>query len=152
MNATFWFRTVPMVVAASLLAASVAVAAQPPSGEGRHRSWEHRLQQRLGLSDEQMQAIRQIHERDAEARKQHAQALRLAQTELRRAVLAGLDQATVEARQADVARLLAESLQMRVNALKALAPILTPEQREQYTKLLEEGRGGRGHHRPRQQS
>jgi Spy/CpxP family protein refolding chaperone len=146
---TIWLKTVPLVMAASLFTAATALAAQPASREGHPRSWEQRLQQRLGLTEEQVQAIRQIHERDAEARKQHGQALRLAQIELRRAVLTNADEATLQVKQAEVARLLAESLQMRVNTLRAIAPLLTPEQREQYAKLMEEGRGFR---RPRPQS
>jgi Spy/CpxP family protein refolding chaperone len=152
MKVTPWLRAVTLALAATLLAATATHAAQSPSGEGRHRSWELRLQERLGLTDDQVQAIRQIHQREAEARRQHWQALRLAHAELRRAILGDVDEATLQARRAEVARLLAESLQMRVNTLKAIAPLLTPEQREQFVKLMEEGRGSRGHHRPRQQS
>jgi Spy/CpxP family protein refolding chaperone len=152
MRLTPWLRALTLALPAILLAATAARAAQPSSAEGRHRSWELRLQERLGLSDQQTQAIREIHQRDAEARTQHWQALRRAQAELRRAVLADIDQATLQARQAEVARLLAESVQMRVNTLKAIAPLLTPEQREQFAKLMEEGRGRHGHHRHRQQS
>jgi Spy/CpxP family protein refolding chaperone len=152
MKLTPWLRALTLALPAVLLAVTAALAAQPPGAEGRHRSWELRLQERLGLTDQQTQAIREIYQREAEARKQHGQALRQAQAELRRAVLADIDEATLRARQAEVARLLAESLQMRVNTLKAIAPLLTPEQREQFAKLMEEGRGRHGPHRQRQQS
>jgi Spy/CpxP family protein refolding chaperone len=152
MNVIPWLRTVTIALAATLVATTAAQAAQSPSGEGRHRSWEQRLQQRLGLSEEQVQAIRQVRERGADARKQHWQALQRAQAELRRAVLGNVDDATLQARQAEVARLMAESLQMRIDTLKAITPVLTPQQREEFAKLMEEGRGPRGAHRPRQQS
>jgi Spy/CpxP family protein refolding chaperone len=152
MRVTSWLRALTLILAATLFAATAALAVESPSQESRQRSWEHRLQQRLGLTEEQVQALRGIHQGQAEARKQHGQALQQAQAELRRAVLAGLDEATLKTRQTEVERLLAESLQMRVNTLKAIVPLLTPEQREQYAKMLEEGRGVRGHHRRGQQS
>ena len=40
---------------------------------------------------------------------------------------------------------------MRVNTLKEVAPILTPEQREKYAAMAEKGRRS-GHHQRRQSS
>lgn len=138
-----WLRAVILVLAATLVAATLAQAAEPAGGDARHGRREGRLQQQLGLTDQQAQAIREIYGRHSEARKAHGQALRQAQSELRRLVLIEADQATIQAKLAEVQRLMGETVQMRVNTLKEVTSILTPEQREKYAALAEQGR----HHR-----
>jgi Spy/CpxP family protein refolding chaperone len=137
-----------MVIAATLVAGAVADAADTPQA-APHRSWESRLQQELGLRDDQVQAMRQIREREATAGKQHVQALRQARAELRRLILSGADQPSIDAKQAQVQQLMVEGLTRRINTLKEITPILTPEQREKFAALME--RGGRHFRGPRQQ-
>jgi Spy/CpxP family protein refolding chaperone len=128
----------------SLLAAALlwspAGAAEADKAQAPHHSWESRLQQRLGLTDDQVQKIRAIRTRDAEARKQHWQAMRTAQAELRRLVLMEADQPTIQAKQAEVQSLLAAGVEMRVKMLQEITPLLTPEQREALAQLRERHR------------
>ena len=141
-----WTRAIVAVsfaLAAGLT--TVASAAPAPQGQPHQPRWESRLQQQLGLSDQQLQAIREVYQRDADARRQHGQQLRQAQTELRRLILSGADAATVMAKQTEVERLTTQSVEMRTNTLKQVAPILTPDQREKLAQLME--RGGHGRHR-----
>lgn len=147
MTRTSWLRAVTLVLAATLVAAALAYAAEPPQGDARHGRWESRLQQQLGLTDQQTQAIREIHGRQSQAWKTHWQTLRQAQAELRRLILTEADEATIQAKQEEVQRLLGETVQMRVNTLKEVTPILTPEQREKYAALAEQGWRSRHHHR-----
>ena len=147
MTPTSWLRALMLVLAATLVAATLAQAAEPAGGDARHGRREGRLQQQLGLTDQQAQAIREIHARQSQALKTHSQTLRQAQAELRRLVLIEADQATVQAKLEEVQRLLGETVQMRVNTLKEVTPILTPEQREKYATMAEQGRRSRHHHR-----
>lgn len=132
-------RAVTMFLAATLAAGTAAYAAEAPQGTAP-RSWETRLQQHLGLRDDQVQAIRQIREREAPAWKQHWQALREARAELRRLILSEADQPSIEAKHAQVQQLMTEGLAKRVNALKEITPLLTPEQREKFAAMMEHGR------------
>jgi len=142
-----WLFAVALVLAAPVVPAALAQAAEPAQGDARHGRREGGLQQQLGLTDQQAQAIREIHARQSQARKTHSQALRQTQAELRRLVLIEADQATVQAKLEEVQRLLGETVQMRVNTLKEVTPILTPEQREKYATMAEQGRRSRHHHR-----
>jgi Spy/CpxP family protein refolding chaperone len=142
-------RAVTLFLTTILVAATAAYAAEPPTG-AHHRSWESRLQQKLGLRDDQVQAIRQIHQSQAETRKQHGQALRQAQAELRRLVLSEADQPSIEAKQAEVQQLIAQSVAMRVKTLQQIVPLLTPEQRQKYAEMMEKGGHVRHHRRPQQ--
>ena len=142
-------RATLAVVAATLLLASAAHAADGARQGGTHRSWEQRLQQRLNLTDQQTEAIRKLREQQGAAVKQHMESLRQAQAELRRLVLTQADQAAIQAKLAEVQRLLADGVQMRVDRLKELSPILTVEQRERLAELMSQPRrfhrGGHGH-------
>lgn len=138
------------VLVTSLLAygaVSPAAADQAAAAPGRH-GMVNRLQERLGLTDDQARTVREVFERQAEARKQLWQTLRQAQTELRQLALNGGDEATIKGKIAEIQGLLGQSLELRVQTLREIAPILTPEQRE---KLATMGHGGRKHMRgPRQ--
>jgi Spy/CpxP family protein refolding chaperone len=132
-------RAVTMFLAATLAAGTVAYAAEAPQGTAP-RSWETRLQQKLDLRDDQVQAIRQIREREAPGWKQHRVALGQAQSELRKLILTEADQASIDAKHAQVQQLMAEGLAKRINTLKEITPLLTPEQREKFTAMMEQGR------------
>jgi Spy/CpxP family protein refolding chaperone len=152
MTAKSVFRAVSLTLVATLFTASALYAA-PTDDPNRAQRWESRLQQKLQLTDTQLQAFRQLHaSRDVEAVRQQYRALRAAETELRRLALNGADDATLAAKQTEVQTLRAQQLQQRVDALKQIGPILTAEQREAFSKMME--RGPRGHRkgpRPQQQ-
>ena len=138
-------RAATMTLVATLVTATALYAADPPTTPGGTNRWESRLQQKLGLTEDQLQALRQVWAgRDVEAQKQHYKALHTAQGELRRLALNGADDKTLQAKEAEVQTLLAQSTQMRVAALKQVGPILKPDQREAFAKMME--RGPRGHH------
>ena len=148
MRAKNFVRAAALTLVAALAATTVVHAADPPTASDRAQRWESHLQQKLGLTDDQLQAFRQVYaNRDVDAQRQHARALRVAQAELRRLALNGADDATLQAKQAEVQTLLAQSTQMRLQMLRQVGPILNPDQREAYAKMLE--RGHRGHHRGR---
>jgi Spy/CpxP family protein refolding chaperone len=145
MRAMNVFRAAVLTLAATLLAATAIHAADRPAAADRAQRWESRLQQKLGLTDDQLQALRHIYaSRDVDARRQHGKALHAAQAELRRLALHGADDATLQAKQAEVQTLLAQSMQARLEMLKQVGPILNPDQREAFARMMERGR--RGHH------
>jgi hypothetical protein len=142
------FRAAILTLVAALMTASVAFAADPPATNDRYSRWESRLQQKLNLSEDQLAAFRQLHaSRDVQAERAQFKALRAAQGELRRLALNGADDATLQVKQAEVQALLAQSMQQRLAALKQIGPILRPDQREAYAKMMEGGwhRHGRRH-------
>ena len=87
--------------------------------------------------------------RFAAAMKQHAQTVRQAQAELRRLVLGEADEGAIQSKLAELQRLLADGAQMRVDRLKELTPILSPEQRQRLAELMSQPR--RFHRGPRPQ-
>jgi len=147
------FRAATLTLVATLFTATALYAADPPAGAGKSTRWESRLQHKLGLTDDQLQAFRQLHaSRDVEAQRQQHRALRTAQTELRHLALSGADDATLAAKQAEIQALLTQQMQQRVDALKQIGPILNADQREAFAKMMERGprghRGHRGHRTP----
>jgi periplasmic protein CpxP/Spy len=116
---------VPVVVAVAL----VPVEARP------HRAALPRLQAELGLSDDQVQAIRQAHEGQRDARKQLRHSLREARRTLREMVIDGVDDATVQQQTAALQQLLGQAVQLRTESLRAVSQVLTPEQRQKFREL-----------------
>ena len=143
MRRTLWLPALTLAVVALLASSTVALADDAAKGRGAHRG--NRLQQQLGLSEDQTRAIHEIYSREAQSRKQLGQGLRQAQADLRHLVLTGADEASIQAKQAEVRTLMADALQRRTNALKEIAPILTPEQRAKFAELA--AQGGRFRHR-----
>lgn len=135
-----------LVATTALYAADPQGAADPKTGADRTSRWESHLQQKLGLTDDQLQALRQVYAtRDVDAQRQHYKTLRTAQAELRRLALNGADDTTLAAKQTEVQNLLAQSMHTRLQMLKQVGPILNADQREAFAKMME--RGPRGHHR-----
>jgi periplasmic protein CpxP/Spy len=116
---------VPVVVAVAL----VPVEARP------HRAALPRLQAELGLSDDQVQAIRQAHEGQRDARKQLRHSLRETRRTLREMVIDGVDDATVQQQTAALQQLLGQAVQLRTESLRAVSQVLTPEQRQKFREL-----------------
>jgi Spy/CpxP family protein refolding chaperone len=146
MKATNVLRATALTLVATLLTATALYAADAQTGTDRTSRWESHLQQKLGLTDDQLQQFRQVYaSRDVNAQRQHYKALRTAQSELRRLALNGADDATLAVKQTEVQNLLAQSMQTRLQMLRQVGPILNTDQREAFAKMLE--RGPRGHHR-----
>ena len=131
MARTRFFWLVAVLIVSSVLMAAVAHAQSPSMGDRMYS----RLQQNLGLSDDQVNAIRQIHEQQRDARRQLWQSLRQAQTDLRQLALSGGDAAAIAAKKTDVGQLLAQGLDLRVQALQQIGPLLTAEQRDKLAQL-----------------
>jgi Spy/CpxP family protein refolding chaperone len=141
-------RAAALTLVATLVTTTALYAADPQTAPDRAKRWETHLQHKLGLTDDQLQALRQVYaNRDVEAQRQQYRSLRTAQTELRRLALNGADDATLQAKQAEVQTLLAQSMQSRLDTLRQVGPILNPDQREVFAKMME--RGPRGHHQHR---
>ena len=118
-----------LAMAAVAGVADIANAAGPPSGYARS------IQQALGLTDDQMNSIRQLFAQRAADHEQLSQSLRQAQSELRLLALTGADPAALQAKQTEVAQLLNQEVAMRVESLQAIAPILTPDQRAKLAQI-----------------
>jgi Spy/CpxP family protein refolding chaperone len=151
MTRTIWRRGLTLVLTALLLGSvAAAQAAEATKGEPGHGPRGARLKEALGLSDEQTQAIRDIMRKNAEGHRQQHQALRQAQRDLRQLVMTGAEDTAVQAKKTEIEQLLAQTVEMRLNALKEIAPVLTPEQRAKFAETMEQYRGHRGHrHGPR---
>ena len=146
MRATTVLRTAALTLVATLVSATALYAADPQTAPDRASRWETHLQQKLGLTDDQVRALRQVYgSRDVNAQREHYKALRAAQSDLRRLALNGADDTTLATKQAEVQNLLAQSMQRRLELLKQVGPILNPDQREAFAKMME--RGPHRHHR-----
>ena len=119
------------------LAATLATHRRCLGRIARHRqprrtTARERFQERLGLTDEQMAAIKEINGRRAAERKQLAQSLRQARVELKEAALNGGD---VKAKAAAVTTLVGQMTELHASTLQEISPLLTPEQREAMAKM-----------------
>lgn len=131
---------------ASMLALTATYAVADDRAGARGGPHPHgRFQAQLGLSDDQMSAIREIHARRADERKQLGQSLRQAQADLRQLALQGGNPAAIKAKAAEVGGLLSQGVEMRAAILQEMSPILTPAQREQLSKMGPRGHGRHGH-------
>jgi Spy/CpxP family protein refolding chaperone len=139
-------RTVlTLALAGALLVPAAAGAADADRPRGR-QMWEQRFQERLALTDDQTQALRQARERQGDIMRQHFRALRQAQADLRRLAILGNDEAALRVKAAEVQKLTAEGVELRLMQLRDLSQVLTPEQREKLAEM--KPRGGRHFHRP----
>jgi Spy/CpxP family protein refolding chaperone len=102
---------------------------------GARRPALARLQSELSLTPEQVQAIRQIQEGQREARRELRHSLRDARRALRELVLTGADDQAVQTGIAEVQQLTARAVQARTDTLRAVAQVLTPEQRDKLRTL-----------------
>ena len=116
---------VPLVLAVAL----VPVEARP------HRGSLDRLQAELSLTDAQVQAIRQIHQDQRDARIQLRRSLREARRTLREMVIDGVEEVTVQQKTAEVQQLVGQAVQLRTDKLRAMAQLLTPEQRAKLREM-----------------
>jgi Spy/CpxP family protein refolding chaperone len=110
---------------------------QPNQTPGAHGMM--RMQQRLGLTDDQMTAIKAAYAKHRDEQRQTWQQLRAAQGALRQAALDGADATTIQTKTADVQRLMTQSLDLRVKVLQEIGPVLTPEQRAKFAQVSMHG-------------
>jgi Spy/CpxP family protein refolding chaperone len=133
-----------LLLASAASAQSTAVPAARTPGAGITGS----LQATLGLTEDQMKTVREIHSRQAPARKELGEALERAEADLRQLAVNGADPAALQAKQAEVTQLLSRSVAMRVESLQALAAVLTPEQRAKLAQMnADVTNHGQAHHR-----
>jgi Spy/CpxP family protein refolding chaperone len=150
---TLWIAAA-LIASSVLTAASVTYAQQPPApqpGAQGHRMLG-RLQRYLGLTDDQVTNIQAIFQQQRDARRQLGQSMRQAQTELRQLALNGADANAIAAKKAQIAQLASQGLDLRVQTLQQIGPLLTQDQRD---KLAQHGPAamwrGRRQHKPQQQ-
>jgi len=131
-------KLIALALASTLaLTAGYALAADPAApGAPATPPAHNKFQQRLGLTDDQMAAIREVHARHADAQKQLWQSLRQAQLDLRQTALNGGD---VKAKSAQVTALIGQMTELRATTLQEIAPILTPEQRDAMAQMPPRG-------------
>ena len=123
-------------VVVGLLVVPLVLAVALVSSDARpRRASLQRLQTELGLSEDQVQAIRQLHQGQRDVRRQLHVSLREARQELREAVLTGAEESAVQAKTHEVQQLSAQAVQYRADTLQAMSRILTPEQREKLRQL-----------------
>ena len=143
---------VAALVASSVLAATTITHAQQPPAPRGDRMFS-RLQKNLGLTDDQVNQVRAIFQQQRDARRQLGQSMHQAQTDLRQLVLNAGDANAIAAKKTQVAQLMAQGLDLRIQTLQQIGPILSQEQRD---KLAQMGPGamwrGHRHHKPPQQS
>jgi Spy/CpxP family protein refolding chaperone len=129
----------------TLTMGSVASAQTPaPPAPQNRQAWQDkmlgRLQQKLGLTDDQVTQIRQVQDRHRDARRQVYTSLRQANAQLRQLALTGTDDAAFQQKTSEVQALVGQSIALRAQTLREIAPILTPEQRQAWAQM-KHGRG-----------
>ena len=113
----------------------LATQADSAQAHGPRHRMERRFQERLGLSDDQMKAIRDVHQRQAPKARELSHQLRRARQELRQLALTGGDEAAVAAKAGEVKTLDAQLVDVRVATSREIGQILTPEQRQKLASL-----------------
>ena len=140
-----FLKALGLGLAATLATTTAAAWADAPqAGALTGSPGHHRFQERLGLTDEQMAAIKEVNARHSGERKQLGQSLREARNELKLAALNGGD---VKAKAAVVTALVGQMTELHATTLQEIAPILTPEQRDAAAKVSP--RGPHRHRGPR---
>jgi Spy/CpxP family protein refolding chaperone len=127
-------RSIVALSLVGLLGGTGVALAQDTQGQAAPAHRAHgmaRLQQRLGLTDDQVKAVKAAYEKHREEQKQAWQALRVAQADLRQLALNGAD---TTAKSAEVQQLLGQTVAVRVKVLQEIGPILTPEQRAKFAE------------------
>ena len=131
----------------TLATGSVAFAQDTQARPAHDRqAWQQKmlghLKQKLGLTDDQVTQIRQVQDRHRDARRQVYTTLRQANAQLRELALTGTDDAAVQQKTAEVQSLVGQSITLRTQTLREIAPILTPEQRQAWVQMRHgHGRG-----------
>ena len=118
---SYWLPAL-MLGSTLMTVASVGAADTTTGGVSPRTGMMAHFQEKLGLTDDQVKAIQEVQGRYAASRKQTWQALRQKQGELRQLALNGGDPAVIQAKSAEVAQLLSQSLTLRVQSLQEISP------------------------------
>ena len=94
-----------------------------------------RLKNHLSLTDAQVTAIREVLADDKPAQGQVYQSLRQTRGELRQLAVNGAEDAVLQQKTAEIAALMSQDLQLRVQRMQKIGVILTPEQRVKFAQL-----------------
>lgn len=129
-----------MILAGGTLPSEAQVGRSGQSVQGRPS-----LQEQLGLTDEQVQTLREIHGRHRQAMRETARALREARQGLRDLVLQQADEAAITTKQDEVRELVGRFIEGRIQTLREVTTVLTPEQRERFRELRPQWRRGGGY-------
>jgi Spy/CpxP family protein refolding chaperone len=142
-------RTALALSLVALLAGTGAAYAQTTQGQtpAPRAHGMDRMQQRLGLTNDQVTAIRAAFARHRDEQKQAWKTLHTAQADLRQLALNGGD---TTAKAAEVQQLLGQTVALRVKVLQEIGPILTPEQRVKFAQAPYHPGMGRHHKAPTQ--
>ncbi len=132
--------------------AALAMAQPVPGGHGR-RPDGAAMQQRLGLSDEQMSQMRTLRSTERKAAIRRRADIAIARMELNEALSAPtMDEKVVASKVKTLTELQAAALQARVNQRIAFRKLLTPEQQAKLGQLARErGADRRGERNLRRQ-
>ena len=125
-------KVLALGLAATLATTAAAWAGPADTTNPGARHGAQKLQERLGLTDEQVAAIKEINSRRAAERKQLAQSLRQARVDLKEAALNGGD---VKTKAAAVTTLVGQMTELHATTLQEISPLLTSEQREAMAKM-----------------
>jgi len=148
-------RTWTLALAATLLSAALATTAgaqsppagtQPPTPGQFQQKMMQRIQERLGLRDDQMPTFQAAWERQRAAAKQLWPTVRQTQIDLRQLALNNGDPAAIQQKTAELQQQLGQLLQLRLQMLQELAPYLDADQK---AKLAQLGVAGGWHRGPR---
>jgi Spy/CpxP family protein refolding chaperone len=142
---------VAALVAGVVTAATVAQAQQPPTPRGDRMLG--RLQRNLGLTDDQVNQLRPIFQQQRDSARQLGQSMHQAHSGLRQLALNGGDASAIAAKKAEIAQLTAQGLDLRVQTLQQIGPILNQDQRDKLAKMGPAAmwRGHRHHPKPQPQ-
>jgi len=137
-------RTALALALTGALLVPVAVSAADEAPAAKRQMYQQRFQERLGLSVDQMTALKELRARQGDTARQHYRTLRQAQTDLRRLAILGTDEGALRAKAAEVQKLSSEGVEIRLMQLRDMSQILTPEQREKFAAMK---MGGHRHFR-----
>jgi Spy/CpxP family protein refolding chaperone len=127
---------VAALLVSSVLATATLTHAQGPQSPGtKGGGMLSRLQEKLGLSDDQMTQIRGVFQQQRDAQRQLGKTMRQAQTDLRQLALNAGDPNAIAAKKAEISQLSAQALDLRVQTLQQIGPILTAEQRDKFAQM-----------------
>jgi Spy/CpxP family protein refolding chaperone len=127
-------RSIVALSLVGLLAGTGIALAQDTQGQPTAVRRAHgmaRLQQHLGLTDDQAQAVTAAFAKHRDEQKQAWMAVGAAQADLRKLALEGAD---TTAKAAEVQQLLGQTIAVRVKVLQEIGPLLTPEQRAKFAE------------------
>jgi Spy/CpxP family protein refolding chaperone len=139
------------ILTLAALAATTPLAEQAWAGPGRHAGPGHhqKSQDRLGLTEEQAKAIRDIHASKRDATHELWRQAAATQSEIRQLALAGADDTALQAKLAEFKEIQGKMLKLRIDTLREVAPLLTEEQKQKFGKMpFDHGRGHRRGPRP----